>query len=210
MIAKLFDLESPYGRTTDVDNQGRPFIDRDGDIFNLILGYLRRGGRLIGTTLLSVDTLACLRDDAEYFGLKGLVDAVDQASRDNAQLAEEQKFAEERKRCSHEESEKYDKKKKRIVDANFAADRQSSRSYSYKLFHLDDKATFRDDTEEAGKRDTQHFGVEQGYRVIKTSQLQDGRTACIAERVNEGELPRREDGLWNGGIASLAMAHYLD
>lgn len=78
MIAKLFAKESPFG-VMPTDAHKRPFIERDSDVFALIMDYLRRGGRFVGVSGLSVDTLAKLRDDAEYFGLAGLVKAVDDA-----------------------------------------------------------------------------------------------------------------------------------
>jgi len=82
MLYKLFDITSQFDLPS--DSTGRPFIDSDGDTFALILDYLRRGGRLVGATLLSEDTLAKLKADSAYFGLTNLVE-------DLEALAEEQK-----------------------------------------------------------------------------------------------------------------------
>jgi len=76
MLAKLFADESPFGEVA-TTSKGTPFLDRDPDTFALILNYLRRSGRFVGHEGLSPDLLAQLREDAEYFGLAGLVAAVD-------------------------------------------------------------------------------------------------------------------------------------
>ena len=76
MLAKLFADESPFGEVP-TTSSGTPFLDRDPDTFALILNYLRRSGRFVGHEGLSPDLLAQLREDAEYFGLAGLVAAVD-------------------------------------------------------------------------------------------------------------------------------------
>lgn len=78
MLAKLFDEDSPFGELS-LDQEGRPFLDRNGDDFAHILDYLRRGGRLVGAEKLGPNIYAKLRDEAEFFGLAGLVDAVNDA-----------------------------------------------------------------------------------------------------------------------------------
>ena len=72
MLAKMFDVDSPFGQL-ETDDNGHPFIDRDADTFKIILSYLRRGGRLVGTASLTEDLAERVKDDAEYFGLQGLV-----------------------------------------------------------------------------------------------------------------------------------------
>ena len=45
MLATLFDVNSPFKILK--DSTGRPFLDRDGDAFALVLDFLRRGQRLV-------------------------------------------------------------------------------------------------------------------------------------------------------------------
>ena len=88
MLYKLFDTTSQFNLPS--DSAGRPFIDSDGDTFALILDYLRRGGRLVGATLLSEDTIAKLRADCTYFGLANLLDALDKAEEEKKSREEEE------------------------------------------------------------------------------------------------------------------------
>jgi hypothetical protein len=74
MLANLFDESSAFDEV-DRDPSGRVFLDRDGDSFAVVLDYLRRAGRLVGRH--SEDMLSRVREDAEYFGLAGLVTAID-------------------------------------------------------------------------------------------------------------------------------------
>ena len=74
MLANLFAEGSAFDEI-DRDPNGRAFLDRDGDSFAVVLDYLRRSGRLAGKH--SADMLSRVREDAEYFGLAGLVTAID-------------------------------------------------------------------------------------------------------------------------------------
>ena len=78
MMATKFDAESPFGANV-VDEQGALFLDADPATFSWILGYLRRGCRLVGTPPQPL--LEQVRADADYFGLAGLVDALDEKLR---------------------------------------------------------------------------------------------------------------------------------
>jgi hypothetical protein len=75
MIGKLFDEDSPFG-VLPRDDEGCPFLDRDPDTFALVLDYLRRSCRLVGASSLTSDMLDKILDDAEYYGLGGLVDLI--------------------------------------------------------------------------------------------------------------------------------------
>ena len=77
MLAKTFVQDSPFGCMTTKDKDGRPYLDRDAEGFARVLDYLRRGGRLMGAGALALEVLECLRDDAEFYGLQGLVHEVD-------------------------------------------------------------------------------------------------------------------------------------
>eukprot|EP00929_Paragymnodinium_shiwhaense_P090955 TRINITY_DN51026_c0_g1_i1.p1 TRINITY_DN51026_c0_g1~~TRINITY_DN51026_c0_g1_i1.p1 ORF type:complete len:289 (-),score=56.26 TRINITY_DN51026_c0_g1_i1:107-973(-) len=73
MLARLLSGESSFSDR--VDSSGRIFIDREGDTFAHILGYLQRRGRLIGAPN-DIAGLARLTVDAEYFGLDRLAEQV--------------------------------------------------------------------------------------------------------------------------------------
>ena len=175
MLAKLFEENSPYGQTTGVDSEGRPFIDRDGDIFGLILGYLRRSGRLVGATSLSSDTLARLREDAEYFGLSGLVEAVDQAVSANAQRTED---------------EKQNTIKQRVKETKAAEERQAKRRKQeeiesrYEVTHVFyGPLVTEEDEEKETERQKSFIGsqgvlgneLKKGFRIAHAVQDGDGR-----------------------------------
>ena len=72
MIGKLFSDNNPFGLPS-VDANGRVFIDRDGDAFVHVLNYLRRSGNLVGVPT-DIALLARIKNEAEYFGLTGLVE----------------------------------------------------------------------------------------------------------------------------------------
>jgi hypothetical protein len=76
-LGELFGERSAAFETAERDADGRVFLDRDGDSFAHVLDYLRRAGQLVGE--YSADTLARLRQDAEHYGLAGLVEEVDSA-----------------------------------------------------------------------------------------------------------------------------------
>eukprot|EP00928_Gymnodinium_smaydae_P017825 TRINITY_DN16808_c0_g4_i1.p1 TRINITY_DN16808_c0_g4~~TRINITY_DN16808_c0_g4_i1.p1 ORF type:complete len:297 (-),score=56.12 TRINITY_DN16808_c0_g4_i1:202-1056(-) len=71
MLGKLLADDSPFSPPR-LDDDGYIFIDRDGDMFALLLGCLRRGGRLVGEPN-DIPTLAKLKLEAEYFGLNDVV-----------------------------------------------------------------------------------------------------------------------------------------
>ena len=76
-LAHLFGENSPAFLTASRDQNGRVFLDRDADTFAHVLDYLRRAGQLVGE--FSRAALARLREDAEHFGLPGLVAEIDAA-----------------------------------------------------------------------------------------------------------------------------------
>jgi hypothetical protein len=78
MLAKLFDPDSPF-KQFKADSVGRPFLDRNGDTFALVLDFLRRGQRLVGSSNWSEGTHALLLDDAEFYCLYGLSCAIQQS-----------------------------------------------------------------------------------------------------------------------------------
>ena len=74
MLARLFDDESPFGELPR-DQSDRVFLDRDPAVFGVVLEYLRCAGRLVGATARSADELSRVKEQAEFFGLSGLVSA---------------------------------------------------------------------------------------------------------------------------------------
>ena len=107
MLARLFDDESPFGELPR-DQSDRVFLDRDPAVFGVVLEYLRCAGRLVGATARSADELSRVKEQAEFFGLSGLVSAVDEIleERQKAETARtEKEAAEEAKRTAKEEAE---------------------------------------------------------------------------------------------------------
>ena len=80
MLAKLFDDDSPFGEVT-LDSHERVFLDRDPEMFSVVIDYLRCAGRLVGATSCSLDELAKVKEQAEFFSLAGLCAAVDEIVR---------------------------------------------------------------------------------------------------------------------------------
>ena len=74
MLATKFEEDSPFGELV-TDDSGVIFLDTDPTTFAWILGYLRRGCVLAGTPAQPL--LDQVRADADYFGLVGLVAALD-------------------------------------------------------------------------------------------------------------------------------------
>ena len=74
MLATKFEEDSPFGELV-TDDSGAVFLDTDPTTFAWILGYLRRGCVLAGTPAQPL--LDQVRADADYFGLVGLVAALD-------------------------------------------------------------------------------------------------------------------------------------
>ena len=105
LLSNMFAVDSPFGDLTR-DHDGRPFIDRDGDIFASILKYLRNGGNIPRLHDLSLLDLAELREEAEYFSLKNLVDVIDGELKKREEV-------DERKRKEREDEE-HEKKRQRI------------------------------------------------------------------------------------------------
>eukprot|EP01048_Picozoa_sp_COSAG05_P019921 COSAG05_NODE_3251_length_2202_cov_2.097295_1_plen_236_part_00 len=79
MLATSFDPLSSFAPPV-VDAEGRPFIDRDGDTFGHVLSYLRCAGRIVGLDTGDLLLLARIREEAAFFGLRGLEDAMAAAS----------------------------------------------------------------------------------------------------------------------------------
>ena len=76
MLARKFEEDSPFHGAMAVDESGVVFLDTDPATFAWILGYLRRGCQLAGTPPQPL--LEQVRADADYFGLTGLVEALDE------------------------------------------------------------------------------------------------------------------------------------
>jgi len=57
------------------DGQGRYFVDRDGKLFRYILNYLRNGSIAKDSAYMS--NRYQIRQEAEFFSLKGLVEELD-------------------------------------------------------------------------------------------------------------------------------------
>ena len=74
MLDTKFEEDSPFGELV-TDDSGAIFLDTDPTTFAWILGYLRRGCVLAGTPAQPL--LDQVRADADYFGLVGLVAALD-------------------------------------------------------------------------------------------------------------------------------------
>ena len=77
MLARWFDKDSPFQGGARVD--GRPFIDRNPEVFREVLDWLIAGGRLAGGAEFSPLLLEKLREHAEFFQLQGLLAQVDKA-----------------------------------------------------------------------------------------------------------------------------------
>jgi hypothetical protein len=93
ILAKMFSDDSPFGAIL-VDQEQRPFIDRDGDISAHVLDYLRRSGRFVGAQALWHGELERLHDDAEFYGLAGLVQGCENETEERAK---EKRALEERR-----------------------------------------------------------------------------------------------------------------
>jgi BTB/POZ domain len=70
-LAKMFNPTSPC-RSLDCDSCGRPFLDRDGDSFAIVMDYLRRGQRLVGKANLPDNVYEMLLDEMDFYGLLDL------------------------------------------------------------------------------------------------------------------------------------------
>lgn len=187
MLANLFNERSAFDEI-DRDPAGRVFLDRDGDSFAVVLDYLRRAGRLVGKH--SADMLSRVREDAEYFGLQGLVAAIDAYNE-----------AAEAERAHVQESEDA----KRLAEAVAAEERQAAReaalrrrkvvAYRHMLygplntmpgtnFDTDEKRLEELHKSQAGlKRD-----CDQGWRVDKMSSDADGTYLDLLLSRETGQL----------------------
>jgi hypothetical protein len=121
MLAKLFDEESPFGELSR-DSSDRVFLDRDPQVFSVVLDYLRSAGRLVGATARSIDELSSVKEQADFFGLLGLIAAVDEIleerARTDAEVEKKRKEkevfdAEVEKQCKKKEAEVEKKRKKK-------------------------------------------------------------------------------------------------
>ena len=76
MLARMIDTKVP----TETDSDGNIFIDRNGDIFKVILDFLRTGN-------LRIDSAGCseeeIETEAEYFMLESLLQAIRVGRSDN-------------------------------------------------------------------------------------------------------------------------------
>ena len=118
MLARLFDDESPFGELPR-DQSDRVFLDRDPAVFGVVLEYLRCAGRLVGATARSADELSRVKEQAEFFGLSGLVAAVDEIleERQKAENARTKKAtAEEAKRKRKEMAEAAEEVKRKTKE----------------------------------------------------------------------------------------------
>ena len=70
MLAMILKSDVPVT----MDEQGRPFIDRDGESFRHVLNFLRTGSL---TCPSDSATRSRLRSDADYYGLPSLLHALD-------------------------------------------------------------------------------------------------------------------------------------
>ena len=77
MIAKLFSEDSPFGAMI-TDEEGRPYLDRDPEIFQYILAELRDPKTFrAGFGKLTEEESAQLYEEADFFGLQGLTEFID-------------------------------------------------------------------------------------------------------------------------------------
>ena len=79
-LGKMFEDNSAYGKLPR-DENGVVFFDRDPKAFSSVLDFLQRGGRVIGPPE-SDALLARVRDEADYFGLEGMVAKLDVETRE--------------------------------------------------------------------------------------------------------------------------------
>lgn len=105
MLARKFDPASPF-RGAALDSAGRPFVDRDGDVFATVLKFLRNRGSLPKPHEMSAEELAELNYEAEYFCLDSLKSFVETELKTRRE--------EEAKRARQREEEEYQEKRKKI------------------------------------------------------------------------------------------------
>ena len=74
LFGRMFDPDISLGMVP-TDEDGNIFFDRDPEVFRWVLDFLRRRGRCVG--LPRPELIPLLRDEADYFGLVGLVEACD-------------------------------------------------------------------------------------------------------------------------------------
>jgi hypothetical protein len=74
LFGRMFDPDLSLGMVP-TDEDGNIFFDRDPEVFRWVLDFLRRRGRSVGMPRHELRPL--LRDEADYFGLVGLVKACD-------------------------------------------------------------------------------------------------------------------------------------
>ena len=84
MLATMFSGELPPGSK---DDQGAYMIDRTPEYFKPILNYLRRGVLVIDPMISKEGLLA----EAQYYGIKVLVDLIEKNIEDAAKIAWEEK-----------------------------------------------------------------------------------------------------------------------
>ena len=74
LFGRMFDPDISLGMVP-TDEDGNIFFDRDPEVLRWVLDFLRRRGRSVGMPRQELRPL--LRDEADYFGLVGLVEACD-------------------------------------------------------------------------------------------------------------------------------------
>ena len=72
LFGRMFDPDLSLSMVP-TDEDGNIFFDRDPEVFRWVLDFLRRRGRSVG--MPRRELIPLLRDEADYFGLVGLVEA---------------------------------------------------------------------------------------------------------------------------------------
>jgi BTB/POZ domain len=78
MLGAMFSPDGAFSFTKSSTSDSTPFIDRDGELFKYVLQYLRDGHISVPDGFRS-DERKALRCEALYYGLDGLLDALDPA-----------------------------------------------------------------------------------------------------------------------------------
>jgi hypothetical protein len=78
MLARQFSTESSFAFTSSASCDNIPFIDRDGDLFKYVLQYIRNG-KLDLPRDFSSCSFRALRREADFYGLDGMLEALDAA-----------------------------------------------------------------------------------------------------------------------------------
>lgn len=199
MLATLFSLDSPFGPMP-TTSAGIPFLDRSPDTFALLLDYLRRAGRLVGHTSCSLDTLARLREDAEYFGLAGLASAVDEVvqAREDRRRQEEQET--QRRRLEETISAEERAHARAMQAQQAAADRTRRRKVDILTMLVYPHGAVEPTNQDGVRR---RVGLrrlcDDGFRVVGSSSIPDRNGAISVV------LQRETGELWDESIRANDM-----